>query len=179
MPALLRQTFSELAPVAFDASTFEIWGCLLNGARLVIFPSHSPPWRSWVRRCSDTRSPRCGSTAGLFHHMVEGPLESLNSVRQLLAGGDVLSVPHVQKVGRELEAVCQLINGYGPTENTTFTCCYAITAPAQLGSSVPIGRPVSNTQVYILDAHLQPVPIGVPGEVYIGGRGWRGVSESA
>jgi aspartate racemase len=109
-------------------------------------------------------------TAGLFHLMVDERLEDLKPLRQLLAGGDVLSVPHVQKFLQKI-GDCKLINGYGPTENTTFTCCYPITEPDQLGNSVPIGRPITNTQVYLLDSHLQPVPIGVPGELYIGGDG--------
>jgi aspartate racemase len=102
--------------------------------------------------------------------MVEEHLENLRSVRQLLAGGDVLSVPHVQQVVGALPG-CQLINGYGPTENTTFTCCFPVTAVEHLGSSVPIGRPIANTQVYVLDRHLQPVPVGVVGELYTGGAG--------
>src|SRR5204862_4443967 len=66
----------------------------------------------------------------------------------------------------------QLINGYGPTEGTTFTCCHPISWPlSEKTRSIPIGRPIGNTQVYILDRHLHPVPIGVPGELYIGGAG--------
>jgi aspartate racemase len=102
--------------------------------------------------------------------MVDERLEDLKPLRQLLAGGDVLSVSHVQKFLQKI-GDCKLINGYGPTENTTFTCCYPITDPDQLGNSVPIGRPITNTQVYLLDSHLQLVPIGVPGELYIGGDG--------
>src|SRR4029079_12395902 len=92
------------------------------------------------------------------------------SLRQLLAGGDVLPVPHVTKVLRELPD-CRLINGYGPTENTTFTCCHTITAEDLKGNSIPIGKPIANTQTYVLDKHMEPVPIGVPGELYTGGDG--------
>src|SRR5207245_14330 len=66
---------------------------------------------------------------------------------------------------------CRLINGYGPTENTTFTCCHRITAPCPADRPIPIGRPIANTQVYVLDEQLQPVPIGVPGELCIAGDG--------
>ena len=162
--------FLQCAPVAFDASTFEIWGCLLNGARLVIFPAQTPSLAELGRALQRYQVTTLWLTAGFFHLMVEESLDSLHSVRQLLAGGDVLSVPHVQKVLHALPA-CRLINGYGPTENTTFTCCYAPTEPERIGWSVPIGRPIANTQVYILDPRLEPVPIGVSGEVYIGGDG--------
>jgi len=102
--------------------------------------------------------------------MVDEKIDTLKPLRQLLAGGDVLSVPHVYKFLQTL-GNCQLINGYGPTENTTFTCCYQIPTSNSLDVSVPIGKPIANTQIYILDRHLQPVPIGVPGELCIGGDG--------
>jgi aspartate racemase len=109
-------------------------------------------------------------TANLFQHMVERQRASLRQLRQLLAGGDVLSAPHVRQALQEMIAGA-LINGYGPTENTTFTCCYPVTPTSQVGQSVPIGRPIANTQVYVLDRALQPVPVGVPGELYTGGDG--------
>ncbi|MEN8218026.1 MAG: amino acid adenylation domain-containing protein [Pseudomonadota bacterium] len=163
------EVFLQLAPLSFDASTFEIWGSLLNGAKLILMPPHTPSLKDLGRVIGQHQVTTLWLTAGLFHLMVEERLEDLRSVRQLLAGGDVLSVPHVRKVLGGLKD-CQLINGYGPTENTTFTCCCSITE-SQIGTSVPIGRPIANTQVYILDALLQPVPVGVPGELYIGGAG--------
>ena len=173
------ETFLQLAPVSFDASTFEIWGSLLHGARLIIFPSHSPSLTELGQAIRRDRITTLWLTAGLFHLMVDEGMENLKSLRQLLVGGDVLSVTHVQKFLQELED-CQLIDGYGPTENTTFTCCYHIAKSNQLSHSVPIGRPIANTQVYILDTQLNPVPIGVPGELYIGGDGLaRGYLNSA
>ena len=102
--------------------------------------------------------------------MVDHELDSLIGVRQLLAGGDVLSIAHVRKALERL-GEGRLINGYGPTENTTFTCCYSITHLSAEEHSVPIGRPISNTQCFILDRNLQPVPIGVRGELFTGGDG--------
>ncbi len=165
-----EQVFLQVAPISFDASTFEIWGCLLNGARLVIFPSSTPSLEQLGQAIGRYQITTLWLTAGLFHLMVDERLEDLKPLRQLLAGGDVLSVPHVQKFFLK-RGECKLINGYGPTENTTFTCCYPLTEPTQFGNSVPIGRPIANTQVYLLSAQLQPVPIGVPGELYIGGDG--------
>ena len=162
------EVFLQFAPIAFDASTFEIWGALLNGAVLAIFPPHAPSLAEigdFIQRNGVTT---LWLTAGLFHQMVEENIVSLRGVRQLLAGGDVLSVPHVRKALEQLPG-CRLINGYGPTENTTFTCCHRILGADR--RSIPIGRPIANTQAYILDPHLQPVPIGVPGELYAGGDG--------
>jgi amino acid adenylation domain-containing protein len=162
--------FLQFAPLAFDASTFEIWACLLNGARLVIFPPHNPTLADLGRALQHYRVTILWLTAGLFHQMVDEQLESLQHVKQLLAGGDVLSVSHVRKALARLNG-CKLINGYGPTENTTFTCCYVMTEPSQAWRTVPIGRPITNTQVYILEKSGKPVPVGVRGELYIGGDG--------
>jgi acyl-CoA synthetase (AMP-forming)/AMP-acid ligase II len=107
-------------------------------------------------------------TAGLFHQLVEDNLPGLAGVRQLLAGGDVLAPGHVRRVVEELPGT-RLINGYGPTENTTFTCCHPVAAVPE--SSVPLGRPIANTRVYVLDRHLAPVAAGVAGELCAGGDG--------
>lgn len=160
----------QFAPISFDASTFEIWGALLNGARLVIFPDHLPSLKELGDVLKQYRITTLWLTAGLFHQMVSNHLEGLKPVRQLLAGGDVLS-PNIVKKALETLDECRLINGYGPTENTTFTCCHVMTDSRQVGDTVPIGRPISNTQVYILDKHLKPVPVGVTGELFIGGDG--------
>src|SRR5271166_5486518 len=160
----------QFAPLAFDASTFEIWGALLNGGRLAI----APPGRLSLEELGEVVC-RAGVTtlwltAGLFHLMVDRQISSLNNLRQLLAGGDVLSPDHVRKALERLEGV-QLINGYGPTEGVTFSCCFAFPKAGWPNRPAPIGRPIANTQVYILDAHRQPVPIGVAGELYLGGDG--------
>jgi aspartate racemase len=164
------EVFLQLAPIAFDASTLEIWGPLLNGGQLVVFPPRTPSLAELGEAIRKHQITTLWLTSGLFNQTVEEQLDSLKSVRQLLAGGDVLSVSHVARALGQLSRT-QLINGYGPTENTTFTCCHQIVAPLPPNRSIPIGRPVSNTRVYILDAHLQPVPIGVPGELFIGGDG--------
>lgn len=164
------EIFLQLAPVSFDASTFEIWGALLNGAKLVVFPAHTPSLSElgeFIQRHGITT---LWLTAGLFHQMIEEQAGNLKRVRQLLAGGDVLSPAHV-KLALERLPGCRLINGYGPTENTTFTCCHHLTMADLEGRSIPIGRPIANTRVYVLDQGLQPVPIGVPGELFIGGDG--------
>ncbi len=172
------EVFLQLAPYAFDAATFELWGALLNGGRLVL----PPPGPLSLAEMGDLLA-RHGVTtlwltAGLFHQMVEENLAGLSGLRQLLAGGDVLSPAHVERAAAALPGT-RLVNGYGPTENTTFTCCFPIppgTGAGSLGSSVPLGRPIANTWVQILDRELAPVPAGVPGELYAGGTAWRGAT---
>ena len=164
------ETLLHFSPLSFDASTFELWGALLNGGRVVLMPTGQMSPEA-VARVIET----CGITtlwlsAGLFHLMVDTRLESLKPLRQLLAGGDVLSPSHVLKAMRALPG-CRIINGYGPTENTTFTCCHTVTNEAGISPSVPIGRPIAGTQVYVLDERQQPVAEGMTGELYTGGDG--------
>ncbi len=110
-------------------------------------------------------------TAGLFNAVVDHDPGLLADVRFLLTGGEALSVPHVRRALDHLPGT-QLINGYGPTESTTFTCTWGIPSDLDGASrSVPIGRPIANTRVYILDDDRQPVPVGIPGELYIAGEG--------
>jgi aspartate racemase len=135
-----------------------------------MFPPHTPSLEELGQALRRNQVTTLWLTSALFQSMVEDHMEALSGVKQLLAGGDVLSVPHVKRVLTELPG-CRLTNGYGPTENTTFTCCYQMTSLEQVGDSVSIGRPIANTQVYILDHNLNPVPIGVSGELYIGGEG--------
>lgn len=164
------EVFLQCSTISFDASTFEIWGSLLNGARLVLLPAGTPSLKELGQAIKRHNVTTLWLTAGLFHLMVENHFDDLRGLRQLLAGGDVLSVPHVKKVVNELEG-CRFINGYGPTENTTFTCCYPVDDLTKVNGSVPIGFPIANTSVYVLDKKMNPAPIGVPGELFIGGDG--------
>ena len=163
------QIFLQLAPISFDASTLEIWGSLLNGARLEIMPPEALSFETLGETIVQRGITVLWLTAGLFHQMVDHQLDALQSVRQLLAGGDVLSPPHVKRL-LERNTGTRLINGYGPTENTTFTCCYSI-PPSFALDTVPIGAAIANTQVYILDGDMQLVPAGLSGELYTGGDG--------
>jgi aspartate racemase len=174
------ETLLSFAPLSFDASTLELWGALCTGGRLVIFPGDAPSLAELGDVIAQHGVTTLWLTAALFHQFVDEHLDGLRPVRQLLAGGDVLSVPHVRRV---LDAIpgCTLINGYGPTENTTFTCCHPVPRDAELGATVPIGRPIGNTTVYIVDRWMEPVPWGVPGRLYTGGdglaRGYLGMPE--
>ncbi|HEX2204789.1 MAG TPA: amino acid adenylation domain-containing protein [Longimicrobium sp.] len=162
--------FLQMAPASFDAATLEIWAPLLNGARLALYPAEAPSVDGIAHAVARHGVTVLWLTAGLFHLVVDERIGSLRGVRTLIAGGDVLSVPHVRRVLAELSGTT-LVNGYGPTENTTFTCCHTVEALAEDAASVPIGRPIANTRVYVLDARMEPAPVGVPGELYAGGAG--------
>ncbi len=161
--------FLQAAPVSFDASLLEIWGPLLNGGRLVLLPD-GPSLEQIAAAVRDKGVTTLWLTAGLFQLMIDEHADSLKGLRHLLAGGDVLSPAHVRKTMEALPGT-RIINGYGPTENTTFTTCHPITADDLTKPSIPIGRPIANTTVHILDDQLRPVPVGIPGELCTGGDG--------
>ena len=157
--------------VAFDASTLEIWGALLNGGELAIPDEADQSLRALGRAISELKITTLWLTAGLFHAMVDERPEDLMPLKQLLTGGDVVSPVQSGKL-LELCPDLKLVNGYGPTENTTFTCCHHITmADVKAGRSLPIGKAINGTEVHILDEDLQPVKDGEKGELCCGGKG--------
>jgi amino acid adenylation domain-containing protein len=164
------QVFLQLAPLSFDASTLEIWGPLANGGRLAVLPAGQPTLAELGAAIERYGVTTLWLTAGLFHQMAEAEPQSLCRLSQLLAGGDVLQAQAIRHLLSEPGGPV-LINGYGPTEGTTFTCCHPMTDPRQVPSSVPIGRPIANTRVFLLDRSATPVPAGVPGELYAAGDG--------
>ncbi|HEY0513600.1 MAG TPA: amino acid adenylation domain-containing protein [Thermoanaerobaculia bacterium] len=164
------EVFLQLAPVSFDASTLELWGPLLHGGRLAIFPPETPTPASLAEAVERHGVTTLWLTAGLFHQVAEGDLSGFRSLRQLLAGGDVLSPAHVARTLARLPGLT-LIDGYGPTEGTTFTCCHPIHQIDPAAGPVPIGRPIGNARVHVVDSGGAPAPVGVPGELLIGGDG--------
>jgi amino acid adenylation domain-containing protein len=162
--------FLHLASPAFDASTFEIWAPLLNGGTLAIAAQAKPSLAEIGELIRRHRVTTLWLTAGLFHLVAESAPEILAPLRALLAGGDVLSPHHVARVRRRYPHL-ELVNGYGPTENTTFSCCYRVPDDFDSSQRVPIGRPICNSEAYILDESREPVPVGFPGELYLGGDG--------
>jgi len=164
-------TLLQLSNICFDASLFEIWGSLLHGARCVLLEDRRLAVEDLGRIIAAHRVSVLWLTASLFNTVVDKDPSLLAGVRELLIGGEALSIRHVKRA-TELLPDTQIINGYGPTECTTFTCCYRL--PHQLDeqlSSIPIGRPIANTQVYVLDGRLNSTPIGVAGQLYVGGPG--------
>lgn len=165
------QTLMHAAPLGFDASTLEIWGPLLNGGRCVLHDEELPTARGLGHTIRTEKVTTAWLTAALFNAVVdEDPLQ-LRGLQQLLIGGEALSVPHVR---RALAALPQtrLINGYGPTECTTFTATCLIPKDLPPGTrSIPIGRPITDTSAYVLSPSMELLPTGLVGELYVGGRG--------
>lgn len=165
------QRFLFLASPAFDAATFEIWGPLLNGSACAIF---SPKWPDLeeLERVIRSNGVTClWLTAGLFNQIVDQRPGVIASVDHVITGGDVLSVRHVRRA-LELMPDLRITNGYGPTESTTFACTHSI-SKEQLRNCerIPIGRPIANTSCVIVDSAGHVAPIGVAGELLIGGPG--------
>jgi amino acid adenylation domain-containing protein len=156
---------------AFDASTFEIWGALLNGARLCIYPKSlvMEPVKFAGALGVDAVTV-LWLTVRLFKQYAENLRRVLPRLRYLLVGGEAVESDTMRTV-LSTESPGRLLNGYGPTECTTFATTYVMSRSALGEGIVPIGRPISNTQIYILDSRMQPVPIGVAGEIHIGGAG--------
>ena len=166
-----NEVFLQLAPLTFDASTYEIWAPLLRGGRCILFPEKVPTISALGEVIQENAVTTLWLTASLFNTLIDEAPEVLSPIRTLLIGGEPLSVAHVRRA-LTLLPTTQIINGYGPTEGTTFTCLYLISAQLDPSvRSIPIGRPISNTRVYVLDSDLNPCPIGVPGELCIAGDG--------
>jgi amino acid adenylation domain-containing protein len=159
------------APLGFDASTFEVWGALLNGGTCVIHDERIPGGAGLAATIQQHGVQIAWLTAALFNAVVDGDARDLRGLTQLLIGGEALSVPHVRKAYAALPDIT-IINGYGPTECTTFAATYAIPRELIAGiRSIPIGRPIADTALHVLNARGEAVPAGVIGELFIGGAG--------
>ena len=162
---------AQAANIAFDAATFEIWGALLNGAKLIIIPKSvllSP--QEFAVSLSEHQIDILFLTTALFNQLASLAPQAFSSLRCLLFGGEAVDPKWVKKV-LDKGAPQQLIHVYGPTENTTFSSWYLVAELPATATTVPIGHSIANTQIYLLDENLQPVPMGVPGELYLGGAG--------
>jgi amino acid adenylation domain-containing protein len=164
------QRFLQLAPISFDASIFEIWGALLNGASLAIMPAGVPSLVSIVETIEHHQVTTAFFTPALFNMLVDTHVDQLRSLRQIVVGGDIISPRHCLTALDHLPR-CALINGYGPTESTVFAVCYTVSRESAMRQQIPIGFPIANTRAFILDSDLEPVSIGVTGELCLGGDG--------
>ncbi len=160
----------QTGALSFDATTFEIWGILLNGGELHLLPhAKLMDVPSLKKKISETGIDIMWITSSWFNQLVDSDVSLFSDLGQIIVGGDKLSVSHIKKL-RSSEKSLGIINAYGPTENTTFSTYYPI-GMVEADDSIPIGKPISNSTVYILDSDRQLVPIGVDGEIYVGGDG--------
>ena len=160
----------RLSPLAFDASTFELWGALLSGATLEVCPPGLLSPGELGAFLMEREVTVAWLTAGLFRLVQEFAPESLGTLRQLLSGGDVTPHEHVARALADHPGLT-VTNGYGPTENTTFTTFYSVREPERIDGPLPIGTPVPGTRVYVLDRRARLLAPGAVGELYTGGEG--------
>ncbi|MEH2147513.1 non-ribosomal peptide synthetase [Nostoc sp.] len=164
-----EQIWLQHSSISWDALTLELWPPLLYGGRCVLYPDKIPTPEDLSRIIQEQGVNTLFLTTALFNLMIDTMPEALSGVKQLLFGGESVSVPHVRSALKLLPRT-QLIHAYGPSECTVFTCCYPI--PQQIAEnvqSIPIGKPIGDRRVYLLDKDLHRVPIGVPGELYVSG----------
>ena len=156
------------SPQAFDASTYELWVPLLNGGRVVLAPPGDVDADVLRRMIAEHGVTALWLTAGLFRLIAQDHPDALAGAQEVWTGGDVVPAPAVRRV---LAACPELtiVDGYGPTETTTFATHHAITG--DVPDLIPIGKPLDNMRAYVLDAWLAPVAPGVPGELYVAGAG--------
>jgi amino acid adenylation domain-containing protein len=162
--------FLHAAPLGFDASTLELWGPLLHGGACVVYTDPVPTGRGLARTIAAHGVTTMWLTAALFNSVVDEDPRLLSGVQQLFTGGEALSPSHVRRALAALPAT-ELVNGYGPTECTTFTTTYAIPRDIPADAPIPIGGPIGDTQCYVLNRAGAPVPAGIIGELYVGGIG--------
>jgi amino acid adenylation domain-containing protein len=162
---------AQASNTSFDAATFEIWGALLNGAQLIGISKNviiSP--HEFALQLRQKGISVLFLTTALFQQIARDIPQAFASLRCLLYGGETVDIRWVNKVLKH-GSPNKLIHVYGPTENTTFSSYYCVEELPESSTSIPIGRSITNTQIYLLGEHLQPVPVGVVGELYIGGDG--------
>ncbi|MBA4055750.1 MAG: non-ribosomal peptide synthetase, partial [Marivirga sp.] len=157
------------ASLSFDPTTLEIWGALLNGGTVFLFPEDTLLDSNLLGDAIEKYEINTmWLTTSLYNYHAQTKAEIFKGLKYLLIGGEALSAYHVNKI-RDLYPTLQIVNGYGPTENTTFSTCHRI--DERYEHNIPIGKPINNSVVYILGRCNEPVPVGVPGEIYVGGDG--------
>jgi amino acid adenylation domain-containing protein len=171
-PIAENDCVAHCSSTAFDAATWELWATLLNGARLVVVP-HAVVMdpREFNRMLIAHRVTVLWLTIGLFNAYADALEEAFARMKYVLTGGDVLNPRTVARVLGKAAPPQTLISAYGPTETTTFATTFPIPRGFIGDAAVPIGRPIGNTTIHILDEHRRPVPVGSAGEICIGGPG--------
>ena len=165
------ERLAQAASIAFDAATFEIWGALLTGAEVVGLPRDvtlSPP--RLAAAIAGEAVTVMFLTPALFNQVASESPDAFRSLSCLLLGGEALDPCSVRRV-LEAGPPARLLNAYGPTESTTFATWHRVAEITAGQATVPIGRPLGGTTAHVLDALHRPLPLGVPGELALGGDG--------
>ncbi|WP_408895225.1 amino acid adenylation domain-containing protein [Paenibacillus taichungensis] len=164
-----HENMLQTGSITFDAFTFEMWGALLHGGTLHLVDHenllHAESFKTIVQQRKITS---LFLTPALFSQLLDQNASVFEGVNNVVVGGDVLPYKSVNKV-RQFTPQVKIINGYGPTENTTFSTSY--TVDKEFSGKIPIGKPINNSTVYIVDQYGNLQPIGVPGEILVGGSG--------
>ncbi len=162
---------AHLSSPSFDATTFEIWGPLLNGARVDVFDGDAAlePARL-ARELRERRITELFLTTALFNAVVDEVPDAFRTVRTVMFGGEAVDPERVRAV-LSAGPPERLLHVYGPTECTTFATWHRVDEVPPGAATVPIGRPVANTTAWVVDGHGNPVPPGIPGELLLGGDG--------
>ena len=165
-----QDTLMLASPLSFDASLLEIWGALLNGGRIAVLPAGPFDPDAIASFLPEAGVTAAWLTAGLLRGFLDRDPAPFEGLRLLVSGGDVFPVQGLSRFMSRLPGV-RLVNGYGPSESTTFTTLYRLEGAPEPGASVPIGSAVAGRRAVVLDERLRPVPFGAPGELHIGGTG--------
>ncbi|WP_440862330.1 amino acid adenylation domain-containing protein, partial [Streptomyces narbonensis] len=164
------EVFLQCAPVSWDGLSLEMWPALLHGGTCVLAPGQSPEPTAIAALVTEHDVTTVWLSAGLFAVMADTHPEVFRTLRQVMTGGEAPSVAHLLRVRRDFPHL-RLVHGYGPVESMVFTNCHQVTDDDTGRTVIPVGGPLANTQVHVLDEHLQPVPAGVVGELYVSGDG--------
>ncbi|MDI5963345.1 non-ribosomal peptide synthetase [Streptantibioticus silvisoli] len=165
-----HQTFLQCSPVSWDAFSLEYWGALLHGGTTVLQPGQRPDPAHITRLTAQHGVTMLQLSSSLFNHLTDDAPETFAGVHTAYTGGEPASPHHVARLQARYPALT-ITNGYGPAESMGFTTTHTITADSATDGTIPIGTPLTNKRAYVLDAHLNPVPPGTVGELYLAGDG--------
>ncbi|MEU4250210.1 amino acid adenylation domain-containing protein [Amycolatopsis sp. NPDC026612] len=160
----------QCSPISWDAFALELFGALLHGAACVLQPGQRTEPAVIAELTARHRITTMYLSSSLFNLMLDEYPETFRAVRQVMTGGEALSVPYIAKAMAAYPGL-RIVNGYSPLENTIFTVCHTVTPEDLARPSIPVGRPIAGKSVYVLDPMLRPVAPGAPGELYMAGLG--------
>jgi amino acid adenylation domain-containing protein/thioester reductase-like protein len=161
----------QSASISFDAATYEIWGALLNGNRCILYPERIPTLEKLEEIITTEYVDTLWITTGLFNLLVDEKPDIIKHLKYILTGGEIASNSHILRAVN-ISPATQILNMYGPTENTTFSTSYRVqNNESDTLSAIPIGKSINNSTTYILNREMNIVPLGVVGELYLGGDG--------